>query len=849
MRKLKYLLVLLLFSCSYLFAQKSFYWYDGNEAVSYSIAGETAPVVKIALDMFSCDMKLVTGKPALHTASKKAKIIILQLDALSGNSKVFTELGKLKIPLKEIASKKDAFYLAVLKKGAERKIYIIGNNGRGTAYGILELSRIAGVSPWVWWGDVTPFKREQLTIPADFSSFQSPSVEFRGIFLNDEDWSLQPWSWKHFEPSNIPGRIGAKTYKEIFKLLLRLRANAIWPGMHGMTTPFYFVPGAKEIADSCGIVIGTSHCEPMMRNNVGEWNESVRGAYNYKTNKAKVQEYWMERLKDVQKYQNIYTIGMRGIHDGAMEGAETVEEQAILLQQVIDDQREMLAKFVNKNVEKIPQQFVPYKEVLSVMDKGLKIPDDVTLTWCDDNYGYLTRLSDTEQQKRSGGAGVYYHLQYWGRPHDYMWLSSIQPGLIYNEMKNAYDSNARKIWIVNVHDMKTAAYDMELFLDLAWNIDVVSPSTINRHIQNWLCREFGNEAGNMLLPAVLEYYRLVAIRKPEFMGWSQVELDRNRFARGRSPVIDTEFSLTEFGGELDRYLEDFENARKIVLEAEKIIAPNRKDAFFSHIKYPILAAAAMSTKMLEAQRARTIASGNYDEARWTRETDLMKACTKSINAYFEIRRLTDYWNNEMACGKWKHSMCFYPRDLFVFFPPTIPIGPTEKEISEFAHLENKKSIPLIQAVNNAIVRNASDYSKAGKGVYFIQALGHSMKAIALPKNTSVTYEFESDWEGEAVLRTAVIPTHPNGKNSDIRFSVSINGSEPQIRSIKEGFRTESWKQNVLRGQAIRTTTHKINKGKQTLTITALDEHVIIDQWMLDFQKDRKFYVYPVKPNY
>lgn len=168
---------------------------------------------------------------------------------------------------------------------------VVGSDGRGTAYGILELSRLAGVSPWVWWGDVTPMRKERLTLPADYSTFQSPSVEYRGIFLNDEDWSLQPWSWKNFEPSDIKGRIGARTYKEIFKLLMRLRANAIWPGMHGITTPFYFVPGAKEAADSCGILIGTSHCEPMMRNNVGEWKVNERGDYNYITNREGVQSY------------------------------------------------------------------------------------------------------------------------------------------------------------------------------------------------------------------------------------------------------------------------------------------------------------------------------------------------------------------------------------------------------------------------------------------------------------------------------------------------------------------------------------------------------------------------------
>lgn len=193
-----------------------------------------------------------------------------------------------------------------------------------------------------------------------------------------------------FEPSNIKGRIGPRTYKEIFKLLLRLRANAL-AGMHGITTPFYLVPGAKEVADSCGIAIGTSHCEPLMRSNVGEWSVKRRGDYNYITNRDSVQAYWIERLKEAGKYENMYTIGMRGIHDGHMEGVSTMEEKVNALQQVINDQRKLLTKYTNPDLTKVPQVFVPYKEVLQIMENGLEVPDDVTLMWCDDNYGYMTR--------------------------------------------------------------------------------------------------------------------------------------------------------------------------------------------------------------------------------------------------------------------------------------------------------------------------------------------------------------------------------------------------------------------------------------------------------------------------
>lgn len=839
---LRLFLLILVFNCFQFVKGNDFVWYSDNRPVTYCAPESLAPVVSVAIDMFREDIQQVTGRLPQSVSIDDATIRIIQLD----NTDIpIKDLQKRGVPVDKLASKRDAFYITVSK----RQLLVIGGDARGTAYGILELSRLAGVSPWVWWGDVTPEKKTKLILPAKYQTFQSPSVEYRGIFLNDEDWSLQPWSWKNFEPSDIKGRIGARTYKEIFKLLMRLRANAIWPGMHGITTPFYFVPGAKEAADSCGILIGTSHCEPMMRNNVGEWKVSERGDYNYMTNREGVQSYWIERLKEAGPYENFYTMGMRGIHDSGMEGVKTLQEKTDALQQVINDQRKLLAKYVDKDVEKIPQAFVPYKEVLQIMENGLQLPEDITLIWCDDNYGYMTRLSDEEQQKRSGGAGVYYHLSYWGRPHDYMWLCTTQPGLIYSEMKQAYDCNARRLWVVNVHDLKPVAYDLELFLDMAWNINSVSPSTLVEHQKNWLCREFGKEAGEKLLPAMLEFYRLCGIRKPEFMGWNQVELDKKKYTKGWSPVKNTDFSLTEFGGELDRYLESYEAIKEILSEVEPMIPQERKDAFFAQIKYPVFGAAAMSTKILEAQRARCISPGSCDTTLWTRESQLMAACAKSIKAYQEIRDLTDYYNNELAGGKWKYSMCHNPRDLYVFYPPKVPVWLTDKEIEKYASLKRTKSLPLAEAVKDScIVSNACDYARASEGVMTIQSLGHSMNAVSVPKGKSITFEFDCSWDGEATLRTAVIPTQPNDKG-DIRFSVSIDGEKPQICSFKEGFRTEGWKQNVLRGQAIRETNHRLAKGKHTLSITALDDHVLIDQWMIDFKPDRMFYVFPVQPTY
>jgi len=763
-------------------ARAQFVWFDGQSPVTYQVVGKTDPVVEVALQMFSDDMQQVTGmKPV---ASKQAKIKIKQ--------------GR---------GSDDGFRLSVSPDG--RQLTVEGHNGRGTAYGLLELSRLAGVSPWVWWGDVVPERRSRLTLPAYFSMEHTPSVQYRGIFINDEDWSLREWSSKTFEPTGVRGSIGPRTYKELFKLLLRLRANAVWPAMHEGTTGFFTVNGNKQMADSCGILVGSSHCEPLLRNNVAEWDRSVRGDYNYITNRRSVQQYWTERLKEMKGSEALFTIGMRGIHDGSMEGVKTPGEKLQGLQQVIDDQRVLIRKYYNKDVEHVPQVFIPYKEVLEIMESGLQVPDDVMLMWCDDNYGYMTRLSDAGQQQRKGGAGVYYHLSYWGRPHDHLWLTTTQPGLIYSEMKAAYDHNARRLWIANVHDPKVAAYDLELFLDMAWDIDVITKApvataggsiTIEQHLERWLATQFGSQVAHGIFPAMRELYRLNAVRKPEFMGWTQVELDKRKYLGGKSVPAQSEFTLAE----ACQRLADF-GAIEATVEAYARLVPERlQDAYFAAVLYPVHASAAMSRKML---------CDSVDSRR----------------AYEEIQQLTERYN-QLRDGKWRGLMSAAPRALPVFGQVRTSLAPPTADDT------------------NYISRNAFDYQSATSALKgteggIVQMLGHSMQAVAIPRGCTLTYEFYAESKGDAMLYTAMIPTQPSDRG-DLRYQVQLDNGAPVVISLKTPFRSEEWKQRVLRGQALSKTPVHVAKGPHRLRITALDHHIIADQWMIDFTPDRSFYVIP-----
>ena len=789
------LLLLIVYHLSLITSHAEVVWFDGHSPITYQLPRQVEPVVVTALEMWKDDMRQVTGMTPV--AARWAKVKLVRGRQPADGFRIYAQGGQ---------------------------VIIEGGNGRGMAYGLLELSRLAGVSPWIWWGDVVPERRSRLAIASDFVSRQQPSVAYRGIFLNDEDWSLRPWSQTTHDPSPT-GQIGVATYKRIFQLLLRLRANALWPAMHGGTKAFFLMPGAKAMADSCGIVIGTSHCEPLLRNNVGEWDVQERGPFNYRTNREQVQSYWIERLRQVSHSpDNMFTIGMRGIHDSSMEGYTTEQEKFDALQQVIDDQQQLLRRYVG-DPSRLMQVFVPYKEVLQLYEKGLRVPDYVTLMWCDDNYGYITRLSDAREQQRQGGAGVYYHLSYWGRPHDYLWLTTTQPGLIYSEMRQAYDHNARRLWIANVHDPKVAGYQLELFLDMAWNIDCVTGQTLADHYQRWLCRQFGYEAGRRLFPVMREFYRLCGIRRPEFMGWSQVELDKKMYPRGLSPVRDSDWPQAQ----CDSFESSFLRLSREVHEIAATVRPALRDAYFAAIQYPVEAAAAHAEKLFEAQRARRYADGTILSDTTQTPRLIAEAESRSQAAYDRIHQLTDYYNNQLAGGKWKNLMCDHPRDL-----PVFGALPQQTHSQQETH---PQPLPIGRGVNSdetakRIIK--PPLGEVGGGSFRVGFLGHSMNAVGLSRGGWLSCPFTVERESDYVITVALIPTHPLD-GGDLRFSVAVDDSQPAVFSLKEPFRSEQWKLNVLSGQARRSLTLRIPAGPHQLTVRALDDHIVVDQIFIEFK--------------
>ena len=749
-----------------------------GQSVTVACDNTEEKVVQTALQLFARDYETVFSAPATISVNHGG-IIVGTVD----KSPLIAATG---VDISDLKSKNQAFLISVLPGG---RLLVAGSDSHGTAYGIMELSRLIGVSPWEWWADVTPEKKEAFHLAADYKMVQSPSVEYRGIFINDEDWGLMPWSSLNYEPWYKPGRIGPQTNERIFELLLRLRANTYWPAMHECSVPFFLTPGNREAAEKFGIYIGGSHCEPMACSTAGEWSRRGKGDYDYVKNSSSVCHFWEERLKEVSGQEILYTVGMRGVHDGQMQGAKTVEEQKAVLERVLKDQRDLLRKYVNKDVEAIPQVFIPYKEVLDIYRAGLEVPEDVTLMWCDDNYGYIKHFPTEVERTRKGGNGVYYHVSYWGRPHDYLWLGTFSPALLYQQMKEAYDCGIQKIWILNVGDIKPIEYQTELFLDMAWNIDQVIEEGVSGHLCNFLKREFGEAIGEDLLPVMMEHYRLSYIRKPEFMGNTREEEYHTNAYR---IVKDMPWSRSY----INKRLEDYQVISDKVEKLASRIQQDRQDAYFQLIKYPVQATAEMNKKMLYAQFAR------HGEMNWN----------KSDVAYDSIASLTRIYNIGIRNnGKWHRMMDHQPRRLPVFEPVD----------------RSSVETPMLEDSPGLYKWNGAEYS-AGDAVS-CEGLGYEEKAVMLEKNKELSFDF-GECPGDSVeVEIRLLPNHPI-HGGQLRFSVSIDKKNGQTVSYETQGRSEEWKENVLRNQAIRRVVLPVKKRKNhNLTIKALDEGVVIDQ--------------------
>lgn len=787
----------------------------------YIDSGE-ARVISIAAEAFKNDVSLVTGcAPAI----KKDSIINAAFPVIVGTigqSKLINHLVKTgKLDVAKVKGNWETFLISVIENPfptVQRALVIAGSDRRGTAFGVFELSGMIGVSPWYWWADVHPLKKSSLYVTAGTSITGPPSVQYRGIFINDEKWGLQAWAAKHADSAYK--NIAANTYAKVFELLLRLKANYLWPAMYYGTKAFYYYPDNPKVADDYAIVIGSSHCEQMLRNNIFEWAVNYEaeykekpGPWRYDLNKGQIYKYWDDRVKQTSMYESTYMIGMRGISDSEMPGPDSQEEKIALWNRIVADQRGMLEKHTGKPASDVLQTFCPYNEVLDMYRTGkLNLPEDVNMIWVDDNHGYVRQLPTISEQKRKGGNGMYYHFSYLGQPESFLWLSSVSPALTSYEMTKSYNYGASRLWIFNVGDIKPAEMELAFAMELAWDINSWPPEKAHLFPRYWAAKIFGDELGAAIAAIKREYYELAASGKPE-------------------QVNNIEFSDNEISVRLARYAQ---LAAKAASLGRKV--PERlKDAYFQLVQYPALGAYLMNKKSLYAKQSRELA--NAGNARFAEYARLARVAHDSVLA------ITHYYNKVMAAGKWDAMMSLTALEVKTrFHDMSAPVVGTDsayqaarrgaagsKKNGTGFHRIHAASYTKKEDVAGHAIRTIEGLGITGKGVTIMPLTASSIKGNTVKNAPYVEYRMPLQ-PGRRQISVKCLPTHAINPDHGLRYAISVNGELPlyvNLEGLGEHW-SHSWGTNVKRGYMYGETMHTIKTaGATVIRIYLLDPGLVL----------------------
>lgn len=761
-----------------------------------------AALVKQMANVLAEDVERVSGiKPVVSTQKGKGENVVLATARYAASNK-------------ELRGAWERY--AIDTKGST--MYVTGSDARGLAYGVLHISEAIGVSPWYWWADV-PCDASKRAVCTDYTETmvsKEPSVKYRGVFINDEDWGLKTWSSRNFEKEL--GDIGPKTYDKVCELILRLKGNMLAPAMHTCTGAFYSHPESQVMADKWGIMITTSHCEPLLFNNAApsEWDKERDGEWNWETNRETILQKFNDRLRETAQYDNIYTTGMRGLHDEAMKGSADNSVRARTLEKVFAEQRRILEKYKGEKAKDIPQIFVPYKETLDIYDAGLQVPDDITLVWPDDNYGYMKRVSNDDEQKRSGHSGLYYHLSYLGTPHDYLWISTTAPMLMYEELLKAYQAGADRYWLLNVGDIKPMEIETQMFMDMAFDFSDFGYDNANTYQAEWLAAIFGSKYKEAFQFILDKHYQLAWQRKPEYMGY-EIEWDNKENER----LHDSDFSFAT--GTAQQRLVDYQDICNAYRSIEGSVSEELRPALFEMLGYGVLSAYQMNRKFLYAQANHETGSAIYaQEARTANE---------------EIERLRMQYNN-MLNGKWNEMISEVPPGFVAQYqrmpdlvdaPTTAYRLPKAQLHPEFGNKIDLASLAAqIKAEGNGTFRLLEGIGTDWLGLQMGQAMDKDCQGSI---DINIPSEGLSANADSITLCISVVPLWPVAKDRGNAFAVSVDNGKEMVCQNKFKEWGMEWKIQVMenRKEFVLTLPLDKNRTQHTLTLNIVDPGQIIQK--------------------
>lgn len=844
---MKHLLLFGLFSLQWVYGQGpirftkeqgNFQLVSDQKAAGIVWDDQEAQSVTRAIEDWQQDIEKVTGiRPARQLEKTKRFVLVGTL----GKNRWIDELVKArKLSTQQINGKWETYLQTRITKpwkGVDEIFVIVGSDPRGTIYGLYDLSSAMGVSPWHFWADVPVQHHSSLYLAPGTFSAGEPKVKYRGIFLNDEAPCLSGWTWEK------NGGFNQKLYSRVFELILRLKANFLWPAMWG--NAFYVDdPQNADLAEAYGVVVGTSHHEPMMRAH-DEWRRyGQKGPWDYTQNDSTLRAFWKESTEKRYAYDNIFTIGMRGDGDEPM----TQETATALLEKIVADQRKILEEVSGRPAAEKPQVWALYKEVQEYYDQGMRVPDDVTLLLCDDNWGNIRKLPTPGSEPRQGGYGIYYHFDYVGGPRNYKWVNTNNIARVWEQMRLAYAHDAKQLWIVNVGDLKPMEVPIDFFLTMAWNPEEMTLDRMATFHSDWATQQFGSTWGATIGKYIEKYTQINARIKPELM-------QANTFSWSGSPS-EWDLVVSEYVG----------LARESESTYQKL-PKSMQDAYYQLVLYPILACSNVY-ELYYAHGKHLLAWQQKDEQQAHRWADL-------VRYHFQRdQELSDYFNHQLAGGKWNHfadqthiGYTYWQQPekqvLPVLFPEKMPFSIQSTDPLTAWKVNIPQDFTGWVQDRSVVTWEASDWSKAvsSDGIVWeiIPGIGRTGNGVSTQPLTFPRQKANTDGahliydvyitRGDSIqveIQTSPILAYREHETVTLGFSWD-DGPIETLR-VDPGKSARAWEKMVAHNvQRVQTSSQTLVQGKHQLKIWALDPAVVIQKISLLTQKgDPRFLSYPTQ---